>query len=144
MKYLDTTIGARAEVGCLVTPAGGFDRTVVTGAAKGLLGAAGRRAAEARLPDGPMGSPFDGTDHRFGHLALTEAEIVLVATKQALVGQKPVAVLARAPRRTVAGIELGTGRMRRPLTVAFGDGSSWTLEVPAARAKEAARLVAAV
>ncbi len=144
MKNLDATIGATAEVGCMVTPPGNLTRTAVGGAATGLLGIAGRAAAEAATAGLASGSPFAGTKHRFGYLALTSDEVVLVATKPALVGHKPVTVLGRAPRRAISGFDLETTGTSRHLTVSFGDGSAWELEVPALRAKDAQSVAAAI
>lgn len=144
MKNLDATIGATAELGCMVTPPGNLTRTAVGGAASGLLGVAGRAAADVATSKLPDGSPFTGTKHRFGYLALTADEVVLVATKAALVGHKPVAVLGRAPRPSISGFDLEAGGTSRHLTVSFQDGTAWELEVPALRAKDAERVAAAV
>ncbi|WP_421118767.1 hypothetical protein ACE2AJ_15570 [Aquihabitans daechungensis] len=143
MKNLDATIGAAIERGCMVTPPGNLTRTVLSGAATGLLGVVGRAAAEAATSGAPLCSPFDGSKHRFGYLAVTSDEVVLVATKPALVGHKPVAVLARAPRHTVSGIDLAGSGAGRSLIVGFQDGSVWELEVPALRSKEAEQVAAA-
>jgi len=142
VKNLDATIGAAAEVGCMVTPPGNLTRTLLTGAATGLLGIAGRTAAAAATSGASLCSPFDGTKHRFGYLAVTSEEVVLVATKPALVGHKPVVVLGRVPRRWVSAVELAGTGTSRSLIVGFQDGSVWELEVPALRAKDAEQVAA--
>jgi hypothetical protein len=143
MKNLAELIGTEPELGCSVAAPGQMTSKLLKGPARGLLGAAGS-AAEATLTKGSPTSPFAGTQDKTGYLAITADQVLLVATKAALTGHTATAVLARARRSDLVRIDLGDGKLGLPMEVVFADGSSWNIEVPKLKAKEAQQLVAAL
>jgi hypothetical protein len=77
---------------------------------------------------------------RFGWVALltvTKDELALVSLK----ARAPAGVIARVPLSEVSAFDLGRARGVWPLTITFGDGDVWRLEVPR-RNKKAAMAVA--
>ena len=143
MKNLRELIGADPVLGCPVAAPGQMKGDLVKGTARGLLGAAGHAAAAATRSDGSA-SPFAGTRERFGYLAITADDVILLATKPALVGHKAVAVLARTSRRNLVRFDIGEGTLGLPASVVFADGSTWDVEVPKLKAKEARQLAASL
>jgi hypothetical protein len=144
MKNLNELLGTEPELGCSVAAPGQMKGDLLKGSARGLLGAVGHAAADKALPKAAATSPFAGTQDRFGYLAITQEQVVLVATKPALVGHKAVGVLAREVRSKLARIDLGEGKLGLPMQVVFTDGTSWEIEVPKLKAKEARELIAAL
>lgn len=143
MKNLRELIGADPVLGCPVAAPGQMKGDLVKGTARSLLGAAGHAAAEVARSDGGP-SPFAGTRERFGYLAITADEVILVATRPALVGHKAVSVLARARRSDLVRLDIGEGKLGLPTSVVFADGSAWDVEVPKLKAKEARHLAASL
>jgi hypothetical protein len=72
-------------------------------------------------------------------LAVTKDELVLVALRR----KTPAQVIARVPLGEVRDFDLDRARGVWPLTITFGDGETWRLEVPRSN-KKAASAVAAV
>jgi hypothetical protein len=72
-------------------------------------------------------------------LAVTKDELVLVALRR----KTPAQVIARVPLGEVRDFDLDRARGVWPLTITFGDGETWRLEVPRFN-KKAASAVAAV
>lgn len=144
MKNLNELIGSEPELGCSVAAPGQMTGDLLKGSARGLLGVIGQTAAERTLPKAAATSPFAGTQEKFGYLAITQDQVILVATKPALVGHKAVSVLARARRSELVRIDLGEGKMGLPMEVVFSEGRSWQIEVPKLKAKEARQLVDAL
>jgi hypothetical protein len=52
-------------------------------------------------------------------------------------GPKAKDIVATVPRSEVAGAHMAGGTLARPLTLEFGDGVTWELEVPRANVKHA-------
>ena len=144
IKGLDELLGTGPQMGCREAAPGRLKRDLLRGAAQGALGHGGRAGVEAALTSSPT-SPFARTEEKFGYLAATAQEVLLVATRPAFFGgHKAVEVLARAPRRELSRIDLGEGRLGHPMTVWFADGSSWEIEVPTTKAREARAFIAAL
>jgi hypothetical protein len=93
-------------------------------------------------------APTPGADTpdfgRYGYLALTETELVLMRVKQGLAGMKPVEIIARVPRNDVASATLGSGFGVAPFTLTFASGGAWDLEVAKARRRGAKSVVDAL
>jgi hypothetical protein len=108
------------------------------------IGGAIAGAAAAIMQDHPGSSGPDQTP-RFGRLALlavTDGEFALVGLKSTLT-LKVDKVLVRVPRSEVKSIELGRG-VPTPLTVLFGHGGTWRLEVPPPNKKHAEEVIRAL
>jgi hypothetical protein len=80
---------------------------------------------------------------RLAYLAVTASELALIKLKSGLMTSKLDEVIARVPRSDVASAELGSG-MVTPLTIKFGDGDRWQLEVPPPNKKHAQDVVHAL
>jgi len=80
---------------------------------------------------------------RLAYLAVTDSELALIKLKSGLVTVKLDEVIVRIPRTEVASAELGSG-MVTPLTIKFGDGDTWQLEVPPPNKKHAQEVVHAL
>ena len=81
----------------------------------------------------------------FGYLAVSATELALVKGKRGLVGLKMSGdVVAKVARNDVATIDLGEGKITFPLTITFGNGGQWELEVARAHRGSAERVVAEV
>lgn len=96
----------------------------------------------ARMMFGPRPDRSPAQTPRFGFAALiavTKDELALVSLK----ARAPAGVIARVPLSEVKAFDLVGARGVWPLTITFGDGDIWRLEVPR-RNKKAARAVAAV
>jgi hypothetical protein len=130
MADASSALGAPEVAGAWVNPTGKARRTV-DAVGFGQYGASGERSAETPT--------FGG----FGYLALSATELVLVKGKQGLVGLKLTDdVVAKVPRNEVTSIQLGEGKISAPLTIAFGSGRQWDLEVARAHRRAAERVVA--
>jgi hypothetical protein len=80
---------------------------------------------------------------RLAYLAVTDDELALIKLKSGLVTLKLDEVIMRIPRSDVASAELGSG-IASPLTITFGNGDSWELEVPPPNQKHAQAVVHAL
>lgn len=118
-------------------------RTAVGGAASGLLGVAGRAAADVATSKLRTGLRSTGTKHRFGYLALTADRGRPRGHQGSARGPQAGRGPGTGARPSISGFDLGSGTSRH-LTVSFQDGTAWELEVPALRAKDAERVAAAV
>jgi hypothetical protein len=77
---------------------------------------------------------------RLAYLAVTDSELALIKLKSGLVTVKLDEVIVRIPRSEVVSAELGSGLVT-PLTLMFGNGDSWRLEVPPPNKKHAEAVV---
>jgi hypothetical protein len=80
---------------------------------------------------------------RLAYLAVTEGELALIKLKSGMVTVHLDEVIARVPRSDVASAELGGG-VSPSLTITFGIGGSWQLEVPRPSKKHAQEVVHAL
>ncbi len=143
MKNAEEVVGGPIEAGCIVAARGASAAKIgaaVVGQVAGSIAKAGVETAAKHRASGASPIPNDGWAQ--GYLALTSDELVLLSIKTGLVGQKAGAVLARAARGSVAGAELGDGKLTVPLTVRFSDGVEWSISVPRARVKDARKILA--
>ncbi len=96
---------------------------------------------------GRRSDPDSGATPRFGRLAflaVTNQELALVRLRTRNgVTLKVSEVIARVPRGEVKTAELLDGYVQ-PLTVVFGNGDTWRLEVPPFNSKSAQRVVDAL
>jgi hypothetical protein len=145
-------IGSPQVAGTLVNPRGMFHKQltksssgIAAGPAGGLSGPlAGlflKKGMERERVEAAQSTAPDFGGH--GYLALSAEEVVLLATKKGLMSAKPAAVLARVPRREIAGVTLGDG-MAPGLTLLFDDGQAWSFDVTPATKKSAKALVEAL
>lgn len=74
---------------------------------------------------------------------MTDRELALIRLRSGLVTVKLDEVLVRTPLSDVTSAELGSG-VAAPLTIKFGNGDSWQLEVPAPNKKHAQAVVHAL
>ncbi len=91
---------------------------------------------------GSLGPDQTPTFGRLALLAVTDGELALVGLKSALT-LKVDKVLVRVARSEVKSIELGRG-VPTPLTVLFGNGGTWRLEVPPPNKKHAEEVIRAL
>jgi hypothetical protein len=125
---------------CLVMPRGGAKGILRSAVAAEVGGSAARATSDmvAARPD--SSSPLEPGTASVGMLAVTADEVVLLNGRRGMV--KPVATgLAGRGPRSVAAVELGSGKLTAPLRVAWQDGSAWEVDVPRGEAKRARALV---
>jgi hypothetical protein len=78
----------------------------------------------------PLGRADTPPFGRLAYLAVTDQELALVKLRsRKVVRLKAAEVIARVPRSQLQTAELGPG-YAAPLTIIFGDGGTWRLEVP--------------
>ena len=108
------------------------------------VGRAAFDAAAAIMHEQPgsLGPDQTPTFGRLALLAVTDGELALVGLKSALT-LKVDKVLVRVARSEVKSIELGRG-VPTPLTVLFGHGGTWRLEVPPPNKKHAEEVIRAL
>jgi len=108
--------------------------------------AVGRAAFDAAAATmhhrGSLGPDQTPTFGRLALLAVTDGELALVGLKSALT-LKVDKVLVRVARSEVKSIELGRG-VPTLLTVLFGHGGTWRLEVPPPNKKHAEEVIRAL
>lgn len=141
MKNIEKHLAEPIVGSCLVTPKGAAAGTMA-GAVLGAGGSMAKAAADtaaSRYGDGK--APIDSGTASVAMLALTADDIVLLNGRRGMI--KPVAtgLAGRAPRRELATVELGKGKLVAPLRLAWTDGTEWQLNVPRAEAKKAQALV---
>jgi hypothetical protein len=130
MADASTALGAPEVAGAWVNRRGMGKRTV-DAVGFGQFGGGERPTA---------GTPNFGG---FGYLALSATDLVVVKGKKGLVGLKMSDdVVAKVPRTDVASVKLGEGKITAPMTITFGDGGQWDLEVARAHRGAAERVVA--
>lgn len=96
----------------------------------GLIGAAGGALASGKTAKKGAADRAETPEFKGqALLALTDDEVVLVKLKQGAMSAKPTEVLARAPRDQVTTAELAGGLVPK-LSIAFADGSAWSMDVP--------------
>ena len=144
MKNAEVLVRAAIEAGCIVAPKGSVTAAAAGGVAQGIGGVLGRAAAESLTASGSTASPLAAGRHRLGYLCATAEDLVLLAARPAMVGQKATEVLGRMPRGAIAGVTMGPGKVTRSLSVAFTDGNAWDLEVPRIHAKGAEAFVRSI
>ena len=139
-----SALGAPQIAGAWVNRKGKGKRTMgaVAGAQiGGVVGAA--VGAGLRGKGSPQPSTETPEFGGFGFLAVSETDLVLVKGKQGLMGLKMTdEVVGKVPRSDVASIEIGPGRLVSPLTITFGNGGQWEVEVARASKGAAERVVA--
>jgi hypothetical protein len=128
-------LGSTQLAGVKVNPRGMAKR--VGGAVAGQL--------PARIVYGPSDQTTSESPRfgRLAYLAVTDDELALIRLKSGLVTVKLDEVIVRIPRSDVASAELGSG-VASPLTITFGNGDSWRLEVPPPNKKHAQAVVHAL
>ncbi len=92
---------------------------------------------------GPRPDRAPAQTPRFGFVALlavTKDELALVSLK----ARAPAGVIARVPLSEVRAFDLSRARGVWPLTITFGDGDIWRLEVPRHNKKAASAIAAVV
>jgi hypothetical protein len=99
----------------------------------------------ARIALGPTGETASDAPNfgRMAYLAVTDSELALVKVKTGRVTTKLDEVIVRIPCTDVASAELGSGVIS-PLTITFGDGDIWRLEVSRLNKKHAQAVVHAL
>jgi len=83
----------------------------------------------ARIMFGPRPDSSPAQTPRFGSVALlavTRDELALISLK----ARAPAGVIARVPLAEVGAFDLGHARGVWPLTITFGNGDNWRLEIP--------------
>jgi hypothetical protein len=148
-------LGAQQIAGVKVNPRGmgkkvaapftGMYGAVGAGAVGGLIGGAVSAGATGKAIREKEAAARASETPQFGRLAylvVTPDEVALVHLKSKVVTVAPDAVIARAPRSEVTGIELDKGGLYSPpLTVTFRDGNTWALEVPKPSVKSAKAVI---
>jgi hypothetical protein len=111
------------------------------GMSKRQAGATGGSLA-ARIALGPTGETASNAPDfgRMAYLAVTDSELALVKVKTGRVTTKLDELIVRVPRTDVASAELGSGVIC-PLTITFGNGDIWRLEVSRLNKKHAQAVV---
>jgi hypothetical protein len=141
MKNVDKHLAEPIIGSCLVTPKGAA-AGAMAGAVLGAGGSMAKAAADTAASQYGNGkAPLDSGTAAVGMLALTADDVVLLNGRRGML--KPVAtgLAGRAPRRELAGVELGKGKLVAPLRLSWTDGTEWQLNVPRAEAKKAQALV---
>jgi hypothetical protein len=144
MADASSALGAPQVAGTWVTRRGKAKRTMATVAGAEIGGiVASAVAAGVSGKGSPRPTPETPGFGAFGYLAVSTTELVLVRAKQGLTKLKMTDdVVARVPRSDVASIDLGTRTIASALTITFGNGDQWELEVARATRGAAERLVA--
>ena len=121
--------------GLLATAVQSVAMTAINSKLKNAAQADRDRAVESSAP------PF----RKIAWLALTTTELALLEVDARVTLRLTGTVLARAPRDTVAAIELARVKplAPAPLTVTFTDGRVWIFEIPAPVKAKAKELIAA-
>jgi hypothetical protein len=97
----------------------------------------------AWLMFGPRPDSSPAQTPRFGRVALlavTRDELALISLK----ARAPAGVIARVPLGQVKAFDLGHARGVWPLTITFGNGDNWRLEIPRFNKKAAGAVALAV
>ena len=144
MTDASTALRAPEIAGSWVTRRGMAKRGMGTLAGAQIGGVVGSVVATGLAANGsPQPSIETPNFGGSGYVAVSASEIVLVKGKRGLVGLKMTNdVVARVPRRDVVSVDLGQGKIASPLTITFGSGSQWELEVARASRGAAARVAA--
>jgi hypothetical protein len=115
-------LGSRQLAGVKVNPPGYAWRQ-----ARNQAGTLAAGIVHGGPPPGRADTPPFG---RLAYLAVTDQELALVKLRsRKAVMLKAAEVIARVPRSQLQTAELGPG-YAAPLTIIFGDGGTWRLEVP--------------
>jgi hypothetical protein len=133
MADASSALGAPQLAGTWVNNKGTAKRLVASVAGREIAGAVGSVAAgSVAARSSGDGAATDTPDFgRDAYLAVSDSEVALVKAKQGLMKLKLTdEVHARAPRTEVVSAELGNGKLACPLTITFGNGSRWEVDVP--------------
>lgn len=143
MADASTALGAPEIAGAWVNRRGMAKRGMSTVAGADIGGVVGSVVASGLSAKGsPQPTAETPNFGGFGYLGVSATELVLVKGKRGLVGLKMTKdVVARVPRSDVVSIDLGEGKIASPLTIIFGDGGHWELEVARASRRAAERVV---
>jgi hypothetical protein len=129
-------LGSRQLAGVKVNPPGYAWRQ-----ARNQAGTLAAGIVHGGPPPGRADTPPFG---RLAYLAVTDQELALVKLRsRKAVMLKAAEVIARVPRSQLQTAELGPG-YAAPLTIIFGDGGTWRLEVPPPSKKYARAVVHAL
>jgi hypothetical protein len=143
MPDASSALGAPQVAGAWVNRRGKAKRTMSTVAGAEIGGAVGALAAGISGKGSPQPTPETPAFGAVAYLGLSADELVLVKGKQGLIGLKMTdEVVARVPRSDVVSVDLGQGKVAFPLTITFGDGGQWELEVARANKGGAEKVVA--
>jgi hypothetical protein len=142
MADASSVLGAPEVAGAWVNRRGKAERTMGTVAGAEIGGAVGAVVGAGISGRAPQPKPDTPPIGAFAYLAASATDIVLVKGKQGLMKLKMTdEVVAKIPRTDVLSIELGEGKLAAPLTITFGNGGHWDLEVARAHRGAAERLV---
>jgi hypothetical protein len=142
-------LGSPQLAGVIVSPVGAGLQTGAKfgGAGGGLAGAVVAAAVASKATKESAEAAAVSTAPEFGRwgfLAVTDDELALVDLASTRAGRLKLGdVLVRIPRAQVASCEVGGARtaLPPPLTISFGGGDTWLLEVPRWARKQAGKVV---
>jgi hypothetical protein len=143
-----SVLGSPQLAGVKVNPRGAGRSKIAASAALGggVVGAAIGAGAgmKAERKQAQIASASETPNFgRLAYLAVTEDELALIRLKSGMVTVHLDEVIACVPRSDVASAELGGG-VSPSLTITFGTGGSWQLEVPRPSKKHAQEVVHAL
>jgi hypothetical protein len=132
--------------GTFVEPRGTINSIIGRGTAN-AFGAASRPIGMAVVAgaEGQMAGSSPLAQGAIAYLGVTPDAVILFRAKRGLLKPKATEeVVANAPRSEVANAAVAEGRLASALTVTFGDGSSWTFDIPKIHLKGAREIVASL
>jgi hypothetical protein len=143
MADASTALGAPEVAGVWVNRRGMAKRGMGAVAGAQIGGAVGAAVGSGLSKGSPQPTPETPNFGGFGYLGVSATELVLVKGKRGLVGLKMTDdVVAKVPRSDVVSVDFGEGKLASPLTITFGNGSQWELEVARASRGAGQRVVA--
>jgi hypothetical protein len=140
VRNAEALVGAPILAGVTITPAGG-GKPHLPGSVSGEV-ASGVGGVDIGL--GPSDEPPPLVEVRvwhLGYLAVTREELALLLARPGLFRARAVELMRRRRRTDAVGVELGEGRIRATLDVAWSDGSRWELLVDADDLDAARRVI---
>jgi hypothetical protein len=143
-----SVLGSPQLAGVKVNPRGAGRTTAAAsiGLGGGIVGAAIGAGAGMKAGQKQAGIAAASETPAFGrlaYLAVTESELALIKLKSGMVTVHLDEVIVRVGRSAVASSEMGGG-ISPSLTITFGDGGSWQLEVPRPSKKHAQEVIHAL
>jgi hypothetical protein len=130
MKSVGHDLGADEQLmsALLMQPAGTTKKMVLGGVVGGAIGAAVAAASQKKGAGTEAGSVADGFPNPPIVLGVTSRRVLVWSFSQ--LSGKPKELLGAIPVASVAGVTVGTGRLSRPFTIEFVDGSVVHGEAP--------------
>jgi hypothetical protein len=126
-------LGEEVVAGSIISTSGTGRTTMksgMAGGAGGLIGGViGGLAVDKLAGKGGPASPLAGHEGLM-YLAVTPTRLAFFTIKQGLLGSSPKELITTLPRESVQRIEVGTGKMTSPVTLAMTEGPDVVLEVP--------------